>query len=145
MTENDFAALQGHAFIALTTYRKSGEGVVTPVWFVQNDGKLYVTTSDTSGKVKRLRRNPQVKLAPSDFSGKPLGPQINGSVHFPSKAEWEALRDLFLAKYGMQFRFFSYTWRLRGQNSNIYLEISPSTGEPSNKQGKTDNKENFNE
>ena len=67
MTDHPFELLlQGHKFIALSTYRKSGQPVVTPVWFTQRDGKLYVWTGASSGKVKRLRNNPHVSLATSD-------------------------------------------------------------------------------
>ena len=51
----------GHQYVSLETYRKSGEAVRTPVWFVEEDGKMYVWTVGTSGKVKRIRRCGQVK------------------------------------------------------------------------------------
>ena len=134
MTDQPFATFQGHKFIALSTFRKSGQPVVTPVWFTQRDGKLYVWTGASSGKVKRLRNNPRVSLAPSDFSGKPLGDDLPGSVSFPPEGEWKVLTGLFRSKYGLQFSFFSGMSRLRGQRDNLFLEISPAPPEPHRKQ-----------
>lgn len=134
MTDHSFEPLQGQKFIALTTYRKSGEPVVTPVWFTQRDSKLYVWTGASSGKVKRLRNNPQVSLAPSDFSGKPLGDALSGLVSFPPEGEWKVLNGLFQSKYGLQFGIFSGMSRLRGQRDNLFLEISPAPAEPHRQQ-----------
>ncbi len=130
MTDDPFATLQDQKFIALATYRKSGEAVVTPVWFTHLDGKLYVWTGSSSGKVKRLRNNPRVSLAPSDFSGKPLGDDLTGLVSFPPESEWKMLTGHFQSKYGLQFSFFSGMSRLRGQRDNLFLEISPAPAEP---------------
>jgi PPOX class probable F420-dependent enzyme len=130
MTDNPFDTLQGYKFIALSTYRKSGEAVVTPVWFTRQDGKLYVWTGGSSGKVKRLRNNPRVSLAPSDAGGRPLGEAMSGWVYFPPEGEWKALTRLFQSKYGLQFGFFSGMSRLRGQQNSIFLEISPAPPEP---------------
>jgi uncharacterized protein len=58
--EPAFAALRGQSFMRLTTYRKSGEPVATPVWFAEEGEKLYVTTDRISGKVKRLRHATRV-------------------------------------------------------------------------------------
>ncbi len=55
----------------LETYRKSGEGVRTPLWFVEENGVLYAETLSETGKVKRLRREPRVRLVPSDQRGEP--------------------------------------------------------------------------
>jgi len=134
MIDHPFALLQGHKFIALSTYRKNGQPVVTPVWFTQRDSKLYVWTGASSGKVKRLRNNPRVSLAPSDSSGKPLGDVVPGSVSFPPEDEWKALNGLFQSKYGLQFGLFSGMSRLRGQRDNLFLEISPAPAEPHHQQ-----------
>jgi uncharacterized protein len=129
MADPKFDSLQGQQFIALTTFRKSGVPVVTPVWFTQSGGRLYVWTSAESGKVKRLRNNRLVSLAPSDFSGKPLGSAMPGVVSFPPEEEWKGLKKQFQSKYGVQFSLFSNLSRLRGGNNNLYLEISPVADE----------------
>src|SRR5258705_11654888 len=76
-----FAAFAGHKYLNLETFKKSGEGVKTPVWFAadpsasldSNDAKLYVYTIGVSGKGKRIRNNPPVKIAPCDMRGRGLG------------------------------------------------------------------------
>jgi PPOX class probable F420-dependent enzyme len=62
---------QGEKVISLETYRRNGVPVRTPVWFLIENAILYVHTDDSTGKVKRIRRNPKVRLAPSHFRGKP--------------------------------------------------------------------------
>jgi len=120
-----FAGLRGHSFIALTTFRKTGVPVVTPVWFVLQDNRVLVFTGRTSGKVKRLRNNPRVELAPSDFKGKPLGAAISGAARFLPENEWPQSEQSFRKKYGAQFSFYGFLGRVRGDTDRIYLEISP--------------------
>ena len=69
-----FDALANQQFMNLITVRKSGAEIPTPVWFVQSGDRLYVMTGNNAGKVKRIRNNPQVQVAPSDRAGTPLGP-----------------------------------------------------------------------
>lgn len=123
---NAFDGLQGQSFIALTTFRKTGVPVVTPVWFVLQDHRVIVFTGRLSGKVKRLRNNPRVELSPSDFSGKPLGPSISGTALFIPENEWSQYEQSFRKKYGAQFSFFGFLGRVRGNADRIYLEISPA-------------------
>lgn len=117
--------LRGHRFVALTTFRKTGVPVVTPVWFVlQSDGVL-VFTGRTSGRVKRLRNNPQVEFSPSDFRGKSLGPAISGIARFVPENEWPGCNRAFQKKYGVQSTFFGILGRISGDTDRLYLKISP--------------------
>jgi PPOX class probable F420-dependent enzyme len=83
-----FAAFAGHKYLNLETFKKSGEGVKTPVWFAadpsasldSNGAKLYVYTIGVSGKVKRIRNNPRVKIAPCDMRGRVLGEWVEARV-----------------------------------------------------------------
>src|SRR5216117_2155356 len=68
----------GERVISLETYRRNGEPVRTPVWFLKEDGLLYVHTDNGTGKVKRIVRNPKVRIAPSHFRGKPKADYIDG-------------------------------------------------------------------
>jgi PPOX class probable F420-dependent enzyme len=56
--------IQGQKYISLTSFRKSGAAVATPVRFGEQDDKLYAMTRSDSGKYKRIRNNPQVRVAP---------------------------------------------------------------------------------
>ena len=76
-----FAAFAGHKYLNLETFKKSGDGVKTPVWFAaepsarldSNEAKVYIYTIGVSGKVKRVRSNPRVKIAPCNMRGRALG------------------------------------------------------------------------
>jgi PPOX class probable F420-dependent enzyme len=70
---NPFDALAGGRYVRLSTFRKSGAAVPTPVWFARLGENLYVVTGRNTGKVKRIRNNPGVAIAPSDFRGRPKG------------------------------------------------------------------------
>ena len=59
-----FDNLRGARYLNLATFRKNGEEVRTPVWFAEGNGKLYIMTRNDSGKYKRVRNHPQVKVAP---------------------------------------------------------------------------------
>jgi len=125
MTElTSFANLGHNPFIALTTYRKNGVPVMTPIWFVQQDSKLFVWTAADSGKAKRLRKNPCVQVGLSNHSGKLLGAVHEGSAHFVAKAEYPALEKAFKAKYGWQALLFSLIWKIQG-HPHTYIEITP--------------------
>src|SRR5215469_18894083 len=76
---NLFTALQVSIVALLTTFRRNGQGVETPVGIRLAEGKAYFTTWSTTGKVKRLARNPRVTLAPFTKMGmKVIGPTVEG-------------------------------------------------------------------
>ncbi len=108
---NEFSVVEGHKYISLTTFRKSGRPVSTPVWFVKKSDNLCVWTQLGSGKVKRLRHNSRVTLAPSTMGGKVVGPTVEGIAHLLSPQEKEEVRLLLLAKYGWMQRLFSFIHR----------------------------------
>jgi uncharacterized protein len=67
--------LSDQKYISLTTFRRTGAAVATPVWFVQIQHTLYLYTDATAGKVKRIRHHPRVQLAPCTMLGKVKGPR----------------------------------------------------------------------
>src|SRR3989442_5521500 len=89
--------------ISLETYRRNGEPVRTPVWFLEENGILYVHTDDSTGKVKRIRRNPKVRVAPSHFRGKPKAEYIDARAKLETDRETvEKYRSQIYNKYGFQ-------------------------------------------
>jgi len=102
-----FAAFAGHKYLNLETFKKSGEGVKTPVWFAadpsasldSNDAKLYVYTIGVSGKVKRIRNNPRVKIAPCDMRGRVLGEWVEARVAIVTSEEAARGMRLLNKKY----------------------------------------------
>ena len=119
------SALQGYRYLNLTTFRKNGTPVVTTVWFAQLDESVYLWTAKTSGKVKRIRNNPTVQIAPSSHLGRPCGPDIEGSARILPVGEQQAAEQLMGRKYGWQKRMFALLWRLQGRE-HIYIEITPT-------------------
>jgi PPOX class probable F420-dependent enzyme len=123
---NAFAVLKGHKCISLTTFRKSGKPVSTPVGFAVESGKLYVVTGTKTGKFKRIRSNPKVQLAPCTMRGKVVGPTIEAVARILPAGE-EALAERALKrKRGWMMRIGSFLVRLSGgRGEGVYLEIVP--------------------
>jgi uncharacterized protein len=97
---DSFADLTGHKYIRLTTMRRSGQAVHTPVWFVAEAGRLYVRTSTDSGKVKRIRNNPRVLVAASNPMGKALSSPVRATTRILPSSEQEHVSRALLLKYG---------------------------------------------
>ena len=73
MSDSIFDQFLNKDYIRLETFKRNGQVVVTPVWFVVDDGTIFIRSYANSGKVKRMRNNSYVKIAPSDAMGKPHG------------------------------------------------------------------------
>jgi PPOX class probable F420-dependent enzyme len=124
-TPDSFSALQGHNFMSLTTFRKTGVGVATPVWFVDVGGKLYVLTGLTSGKIKRIRNNPCVTVAPSSYNGKVLGQPVDARARILPPEDFDMVNCALNRKYGWQKRLFELTRVFRRSSEEpVCLEIT---------------------
>ena len=99
--------LADESFVSLITFKRSGEGVPTTVWIARDGDALYVTTPAGSGKVKRLRNDSRVELRPSSRLGKVAddAPVAHGVARIDESSTTEdALNEIFIAKYGLEFR-----------------------------------------
>ncbi|HEV7219987.1 MAG TPA: PPOX class F420-dependent oxidoreductase [Terriglobales bacterium] len=108
--------IRGKQYLSLATFRKTGAAVRTPVWFAEENDKLYVMTRDDSGKYKRIRNNSEVRIAPCTVRGKIIGPEFVGSARILPREAWPPARAAMRRKYWMARLPF---WSKR----NIYLEI----------------------
>lgn len=118
MSSPEFLALGDERFVSLTTFRKSGVGVPTPVWIAREGETLIVTTASNSGKIKRLRNNPRVEVRPSSRMGKVAddAPVFHGTAEIvEDPAAVERMGQRFLAKYKLEYRIFLWIER-RGKN-----------------------------
>lgn len=123
---NYFSNLQGHQFISLTTFRRTGTAVATPVWFAEVGDRLYVTTDPDAGKVKRIRHTARVTVAPCTFRGQTLGPTLEARARLLTPAEYGAAEAALKAKYGLQWTVLTLPERLRGRAAErAFLEITP--------------------
>ncbi len=116
--------LRNYTYISLTTFRKNGEGIVTPVTIGEADGKLYVVTGFNTGKIKRLKNNPDVEFAPCDQRGNVLGAVVQGQARILSQEESKTMRSQikFHAPAPVMFMFNRLRdWRAGG---NAYIEIT---------------------
>lgn len=104
-------------FIVLTTYRRNGDAVPTTVWFARVDDAIVVPTGATTGKVKRLRNDPQVTMTKSSFRGKLKGEAVSGTARFLDGADKDTAVEALKKKYGLQ-------WRFTGNNIDTVLEIT---------------------
>ncbi len=123
-TTNLFPALEGHKNINLATFRKSGEPVVTPVWYIVLDGKLYVRTGAGSGKVKRIRNNPRVLLAPTTVRGKRIGPESEAKARILGPGE-EELAEKAIERLRRRYKTTPIVDLFVGREEHAVLEIEP--------------------
>jgi PPOX class probable F420-dependent enzyme len=108
----------------LVTYRGDGTPVPTPVWAAEQDGRLYVRSERSSGKVKRLRRDPRLLVAPCTVRGEPLGAPLEARARVLGAADEPIAEAALVARYGAGRALFEWTMdRLRVDM--CYLEIVP--------------------
>lgn len=86
-------------YLNITSYKRSGTAVATPVWFVEQDGRLLVETDAASGKVKRIRHNPAVLVAACSASGRLRGDQLSAVAELLPQPEVARVHRLIMAKY----------------------------------------------
>lgn len=86
-------------YLSLTSYKRDGMAVATPVWFAEQEGRLLVQTDAASGKVKRIRRNPQVRVAVCTASGRLRGEQLEAAAELLPDAETSPAEQLLRRKY----------------------------------------------
>lgn len=86
-------------YLSITSVKRDGTGVATPDWFVQENGRLLVETDGDSYKVKRIRRNPSVTIAPCTASGRLRGKPIAAHAELLPDAEVARVERLMRRKY----------------------------------------------
>ncbi|MBM3463759.1 MAG: PPOX class F420-dependent oxidoreductase [Armatimonadetes bacterium] len=120
-----FASLVHEKFVCLTTYRRNGAAVPTPMWFVPGDGVLYMRTDERSGKAKRIRLNGRAAVAPSDFRGRPTGRHIECEARLVPAAEMPFVDEGIKKKYGFMKKLVDLRSRLTGVRITC-IEIRPA-------------------
>ena len=111
------ASIHGQKYISLTTFRKTGVGVATPVWFGEADSKIYVMTRSDMGKTKRIRNHPQVRVAPCTMRGKVTGAEFAATARILPPEEHARARQTINQKYWMAR--IPWVWT----RTDTYLEI----------------------
>lgn len=101
MTSSALSQFANEKYLNLETYRKNGTPVLTPVWFAEENGILYIYSLADAGKVKRIRNNPQVRVAPCDMRGKLKGDWVQGHARILGAREAAHGHMLLDKKYGL--------------------------------------------
>jgi PPOX class probable F420-dependent enzyme len=118
----------------LTTFRRDGTPVPTVVWFGLEDAHAYVRTEERTGKLKRIRSNPHVRVAPCDIRGKPLGPTAEATARILGADDASRAERVIRGNYGFPRQWFEGGAERLGLNSR-YIEISPGAPEHANRRG----------
>ena len=129
-----FASLSGHKYALLISYRRDGEGVPSPMWFGRDEqDRVYFNSEEASGKVKRIRRNPQVRVAVCTASGRLRGKQVSAVAEILPDSEIGAVEQLLTDKYRFDMiifgplRFVQARLHLgRPRTGPVILGITPS-------------------
>jgi PPOX class probable F420-dependent enzyme len=112
---NALESFENQQYLNIETFRKSGVGVKTPVWFALDGDALYIWTQADSGKAKRIRINPDVRIAPAKADGTPVGEWIPAKAHTDeSDKALDHVTRLLKKKYGASFTMFGFMGKLRG-------------------------------
>jgi hypothetical protein len=102
-----FKQFEKQQYLNIETFRKNGQGVKTPVWFVQDGETLHVWTYAESGKVKRIRRDGSVRVVPCTATGESQGEWVSAqAVVDDSPDAIQYVESLMKKKYGLLFVFF---------------------------------------
>jgi len=111
--------------ILLTTYRRNGAPVTTPVNIAVEGGRAFIRTYDKAGKVKRIRNNPIVQIAPSTFRGKTTGTPMRLQARLLDDNEAALARQLINRKYRiLQGLIVPMMHRLR-RTRTLHYELTP--------------------
>ena len=117
-----FGHLSG-PYCLVATYKRSGEAVATPLWYgVDDQGRLYFRTYAHAAKVKRIRNNARVRVAPSTMRGKPKGPAAEGTARILSPGEQPHAEEAIQSNYGLFRRVYE---RGAGNFDAVYVEVTP--------------------
>jgi len=108
------AAFADQNYLNLESYRKSGEAIRTPLWFVLDGEVLYFYTVAHSFKVTRLKNNPRCRVAPCDMRGNLKGDWVDASARLLDTAEASHADNLLNQKYGLMKRTLNFFAKLRG-------------------------------
>ncbi|MGB7341561.1 MAG: PPOX class F420-dependent oxidoreductase [Phototrophicaceae bacterium] len=120
------AALKDEQYFSLTTFRKNGNPVATPVWFAEVEGHFYVKTQADSWKVKRIRNNSHVIFAACDARGNIHGETFKGmaQLHTADSPTGKRIDKALTQKYGLFKRGFDLVGLIRSADYT-FIEINP--------------------
>lgn len=121
----DLDSLGSAEYVLLTTFRKDGTAVATPVWVGKNGTELVAWTVREAGKVTRIRRNPDVLVSACDVRGRPSGEAATGTARVLDADATEQVRAVLATKYGIRGRLVLAASKIRrGRSGTVGLAIT---------------------
>jgi uncharacterized protein len=125
-TRGTFEGLSGHKYALIVTFKRDGSAVPTPVWFgLDQQGQLYFRTGANVAKVRRIRNDPRVLVAPCTLRGKPVGPSIEATARVVGPEEKEHAETSIQANFGLGRRLYESTADSVGADE-AYVEVVPA-------------------
>lgn len=109
--------------VAVTTFRRNGQAVTTPMWVAPAEGRILTTADFDAFKLKRIANNPAVRLAPCTVRGKVTGPAVDGVARVLDDAETKA------AIAAKRRRYLSFRVMVRFRKRQVGIEIRPNLQE----------------
>lgn len=123
-------ALRDERYLSLVTRRRDGREVATPMWFIVEGDRLYMRTGARSAKVKRIRNDGRVTLAPCTASGRVTGPAVAAQAVIADAALAEPVSRGLKQKYGFWKTLIDWVNRLRGLRDIAVIEITAEAASP---------------
>jgi PPOX class probable F420-dependent enzyme len=125
-TTGTFEHLEGHKYCLIVTFKRDGEAVPTPVWFgLDAEGRLYFRTGADVAKVRRIRNDPRVLIAPCGVRGKPHGPSVEGTARVLGAEDRERAETAIQSNYGLGRRLYESAADAVG-GDETYVEVVPA-------------------
>lgn len=117
--------LAAEKYVMVTTFRKNGTPVATPVWAARDGDELVLWSQREAGKIKRIRNNPEVVVQACDLRGKTThGAEVPGKARLLDDDVTERVRSTIARKYGITGQVTMFFSRLRGKQHTIGVAIS---------------------
>jgi len=127
--ESEVARLTANKYVLVTTYRKNGTPVSTPMWVVRDGEGLAVWSAVDTFKVKRIRNNPAVRLAPCDIRGNPKGEEVAATAELMDAAGTGRVRRLIAGRFPVTGRLVMLGSRLRrGTDATVGIALTVTDG-----------------
>jgi PPOX class probable F420-dependent enzyme len=124
MSTNRLTPFAHEKYLNLETYRKIGTPVVTPVWFAEAHGTLYIYSLADAGKVKRIRQNSKIRIAPCDAHGHPKGAWLEAKARLLDARGATLGHTLLNQKYGWVKRIGdAFSWLRQRQRIVIAIDL----------------------
>ncbi|NUS27811.1 MAG: PPOX class F420-dependent oxidoreductase [Streptomyces sp.] len=125
MSDTTLDRLAAGSYLLITSFRKNGTGVPTPVWVVRDGDTLGVWSAADSWKVKRIRARADVLVGPCDLRGNPTGESVPGTAEICDADTSARYRKLIARKYGILGRLTLLGSRLRrGTKGTVGIRVT---------------------